>query len=291
MSAHQIAGMLAVGLAAWLGVAGGPADGQALSGADLYQANCQGCHELYDPESPRRSRAEWDAILTKMIQEQGAALSVRERAAVLAFLDSFNRPPREILWRESAAASRVVEFAAPEEASPPPEWVELTLGSDEVIPWGIAPASTGGGVAPLRRASEGRLPALVDNSGVVRDGAVTARMRLSSPAGGGGVLIGYRSPRSFYGVRVGARDVILFETQGDRRARLARVVRETPVGEWVTLVVQIRNGEARVRLNDQALPGLTRTLPAYHAAGGGWAGLHTQSNGGASFNRWETRLP
>jgi hypothetical protein len=83
-----------------------PARGQALSGFDLYRGNCGGCHELYDPENPHRTRDEWQTILTRMVKSRGATLDKQEMAAVLTYLDSFNRAPREIRWVETPAASR-----------------------------------------------------------------------------------------------------------------------------------------------------------------------------------------
>src|SRR5690349_7456464 len=59
-----------------------PAQAQTLSGFDVFRSNCGGCHDLPDPEEPKRSRQQWDEILTRMVKVRGATLSPREFTAV-----------------------------------------------------------------------------------------------------------------------------------------------------------------------------------------------------------------
>src|SRR5205814_785952 len=68
-----------------------PARAQVLSGYDIYRTHCDGCHELYDPEDPKRTRKEWETILTRMVKVRGATLNPQEVTAVLNYVDSFNR--------------------------------------------------------------------------------------------------------------------------------------------------------------------------------------------------------
>src|SRR5688572_33453037 len=88
-----------------IGIAAAPrqAPAQALSGLDIYRSNCDGCHELYDPENPKRTRQQWETILTRMVKVRGATLNQQEFATVLNYVDSFNRPRREIQWIETPA--------------------------------------------------------------------------------------------------------------------------------------------------------------------------------------------
>src|SRR5436853_7917709 len=79
------------------------APAQVLSGYDIYRSHCDGCHELYDPEDPKRTRQQWQDILTRMVKVRGATLNQQEFTAVLNYVDSFNRPHREIQWLEAPA--------------------------------------------------------------------------------------------------------------------------------------------------------------------------------------------
>jgi cytochrome c5 len=72
---------------------------QALSGPQLIQQRCTGCHGLDVVLAKKRTTAEWSAIVDQMIG-YGAQLSPSERSLVMRFLP-----------REPAAGS----------AAPPPE--------------------------------------------------------------------------------------------------------------------------------------------------------------------------
>src|SRR5436305_9948810 len=89
-----------------------PARAQVLSGFDLFRTNCVGCHDLPDPEDQKHSRKDWEAILTRMVKQRGATLSDREFQAVLNYVDSFNRPKREIQWVETPAKAHKAAFTA-----------------------------------------------------------------------------------------------------------------------------------------------------------------------------------
>src|SRR5262245_31971253 len=112
-----------------------PARAQILSGLDLFRSNCDGCHELPEPEEPKRTRKEWETILVRMVKQRGATLNDKEHLAVLNYLDSFNRPRREIQWVEGPAKSHKTVLAAADSGKLPGEWVDLTIGADEVVPW------------------------------------------------------------------------------------------------------------------------------------------------------------
>jgi len=266
-----------------------PAPAQALSGLDLYRTNCDGCHDLYDPEDPKRTRAQWDTILTRMVKERGATLNAQEFKAVLNYLDSFNREPRQIQWVETPAKSRKAVFPAASVGKLPAEWVDLTVGGDEEIPWAVEvdPKTQSGYVAPLKTAGENQYPVLIDNTGIVKDGGATARLQIVSGKGalGAGVVFGFRSPQSYYGVRISPTDVLLYEVQNGQRALLApRASMPLPTKQWHTVSVQLAGKEVKVSVDNKPLPGLTRTLASYR---GGRMGIHTQADTVALFDQWE----
>ncbi|MFN3653689.1 MAG: hypothetical protein ACK47B_29265 [Armatimonadota bacterium] len=258
---------------------------QALSGFDLFRSNCDGCHPLPDPEEPKRSRAEWEKLLNEMVKVRGAALNEQEVRAVLGFLDSFNRPERQIEWVETPAASRKAVFSAADAGKLPAEWVDLTLGGDASIPWSVQADTAGKAawVAPMKEAPESHYPALIDNTGLVRSGTVATRFRISGGKKAAGLIFGYRSPQSYYGVRVTPTDVLLYEVNGTRPALLARVPMAVPLNEWHTLSVELTEKEVQVSLNGKPLPQLQRPLPAYQ---GGRVGLMTQGDTVARFDQW-----
>jgi mono/diheme cytochrome c family protein len=265
-----------------------PAAAQALSGFDVYRSNCGGCHELYDPESPKRNRKAWDEILTRMVKERGASLNRQEYTAVLNYLDSFNRERREIRWEEGPAKPRKAAFNPADSGKLPPEWVDLTAGADEEIPWAVQGGADGktAYVQPLKSAGENQFPLLIDNTGLVQDGGATARMQLVSGKGavGAGIVFGFRSPQSYYGVRISPRDVVLYEVQGGQRALLARVPAACALKQWHTLGVEISGKEVKVSLNGKPLPQMTRTISSYR---GGRLGIHTQGDTVAMFDQWQ----
>jgi hypothetical protein len=283
-----LAGAALIGIA----LAPRPSMSQALSGFDLYRSNCDGCHELYDPEEPKRSRQEWQTILTRMVKERGATLNQREFGAVLNYLDSFNRPRREIQWVDAPAKSHKAAFTSADAGKLPAEWVDLTLGGDAQVPWAVQADPSGKAVylSPLKSAGEGQFPVVIDNTGVVENGGASVRAQLVSGKGsvGAGIVFGFRSPQSYYGVRLSPRDVILYEVQNGQRALLARYAAALPMKQWQTLAVQVDGKSVKVTLNAKPLPELSRTLPAYR---GGRMGVHTQGDTLALFDEWAVTVP
>jgi hypothetical protein len=285
------AGVVGVcGLAA-LALGARPVTGQSLSGFDVYRSNCDGCHELYDPESPKRTRAQWDDILVRMVKQRGATLTPAQHAAVLNYLDSFNRPKREIKWIEVPAKSRKATFAAADSGKLPAEWVDLVIGSDSQVPWTVqADAATKAiYLSPLKGVGENQFPVLIDNSGLVDGGSVLTRLQIVSGKGnlGAGVVFGFRNPQSYFGVRISPRDVVLYEVQGGQRALLARAPMALAQKKWHTLGVDLAGKEAKVSVNGQPVAALTRTLAGYQA---GRVGVHTQGDTLALFDQWQVTV-
>lgn len=264
-----------------------PAPAQALSGFDLYRSNCDGCHELYDPEDPKRTRKEWEAILNRMVKERGATLNAQQFSAVLNYLDSFNRPKREIKWVEAPAKSRKAVFAAADAGKLPVEWVDQVVGADAEVPWAVSvdPVTKAAAVGPLKGAGENQFPLLIDNTGLIQDGSIQARMQIISGKGrvGAGVIFGFRNSQSYYGCRISPTDVVLYEVQGGRRALLARAAMALPNKKWHSLGIDVTGKEVKVSVDGAPQPSLTRTLPGYQ---GGRAGLHTQGDTAALFDQW-----
>lgn len=265
-----------------------PAPAQILSGFDVYRSNCGGCHELYDPEDPKRTRQQWDDVLKRMVKVRGATLTPQEYTAVLNYLDSFNRPKREIQWVESPAKSRKAALDPKLTGKLPAEWVDLTVGADAQVPWAIQADAAGkeAYLSPLKAAGENQLPLLIDNTGIVKDGAATVRTQIVSGKGsvGAGVVFGFRNPQSFYGVRIGPRDVVLYQVQGGERALLARGVMATPMKKWQVLGVDVSGKSVTVSVNGKPVPGMTKSLDAYQ---GGRMGIHTQGDTVALFDQWQ----
>lgn len=265
---------------------------QALSGFDVYRANCSGCHELPDPEDPKRTRDEWNAILDRMVKEKGASLNEQEQAAVLNYLDSFNRPKREIRWNDAPARSRTAQFTTADGGKLSSEWVELTLGGNAVAPWAVQADGTGKSayLQPLKTAPEGQSPAVLDNTGVVGNGSVATRVQLLSGRGavGAGMIFGFRDPQSYFGVRLGPKDVALYEARGGNRSLRARSVVAVPLRQWQTLEITLAGKQVAVTLNGKALPELSVVLEGYT---GGHVGLHTQGDTVAVFDQWRLTVP
>lgn len=282
-----LGGLAATGALVALGLGASPSGAQALSGFDLYRANCDGCHELYDPESPKRTRKEWDEIMTRMVKQRGATLTPQQYTAVLNYLDSFNRPKREIKWVEAPAKSRKAVFAAADAGKLPAEWVDQVVGADMEIPWAVSvdPTTKGAFVGPLKTAGENQFPVLIDNSGLVQDGSIQARMQIVSGQGklGAGVVFGFRNSQSYFGCRISPTDVVLYEVHGGQRALLARAPMPLANKKWHSLGVDLAGKEVRVSVNGQPVPSLTRTLAAYQ---GGRTGVHTQGDTVAVFDQW-----
>lgn len=264
-----------------------PAPAQALSGFDVFRSNCGGCHELPDPEDPKRTRASWDVILNRMVKERGATLNKQEFAAVLSYLDSFNQEKREIKWLDAPAKSHKAQLKAADAGKLPAEWVDLTVGAEQQIPWAVQadPQSKGLFLSPLKTAGENQFPLLVDNSGLVENGAASTRMQLLSGKGklGAGIIFGFRSPQQYYGVRVGPRDIVLYEVNGSQRALVARAPVAAPLKQWHTLGVDIQGKAVTVTLNGKPVPALSKSLPSYKA---GRVGINTQEDTVALFDQW-----
>lgn len=294
---QRILARLAVGTMALGGLLAGvaltprPAPAQVLSGFDVYRTNCDGCHELYDPEDPKRTRKEWETIMNRMVKQRGATLTTQEFSAVLNYLDSFNRPRREIQWVEVPAKSHKAVLNPADDGKLPADWVDLTLGADAQVPWAVqgnAMAKTAF-LTPLKAAPEGQFPALIDNTGLVQNGSATVRVQMISGKGaiGAGLLFGFRNPQSFYGVRVSPRDIVLYQVQGGERALLARATSSLPLKQWQTLGVDVTGTEVKVLLNGKPVPELTRQLASYK---GGRMGIHTQGDTAALFDAWQVTV-
>lgn len=289
-----LAGALLTGVLMTLALRPGPAGAQALSGQDLFRSNCEGCHPLPDPDDEKYQqfkRADWEKVLKEMVEVRGATLNQREFTAVLNYLDSFNRPAREIHWVQTPAASHQVAPKPADAGKLPGGWVDLTVGGDELVPWAVQTDAAGKTAffAPLREAPASQLPLLLDNSGIFRSGTLAARVQLVSGKGAAaaGIVFGYRSPQQFYGVRLSPADAILYEVRGGERALLARTPLALPLKQWHALKVDVTGKEAKVTLNGQPVPQLTRTLPAYQ---GGHAGLATQGDTRALFDQWQVTV-
>ncbi len=280
-----------VGALVAMGPSARPVQAQVLSGFDAFRTNCVGCHELPDPEERKRTRKEWDAVLTDMVKNRGATLSTQEFTAVLNYLDSFNRPKREIQWIEAAAKSRTLKLTPADAGKLPAEWVDLTVGADETVPWAVQADPTGKTIylSPLKAVGENQFPLLIDNSGLVRNGSVQARLQIVSGKGavGAGVVFGFRNAQSYYGVRVGPRDIVLYEMQGGQRALLGRAPASAPLKQWHVLKVDVAGKNVKVSLNGQPVAALDRSLQAYQ---GGRFGLQTQGDTVALFDQWQVTV-
>jgi hypothetical protein len=270
----------------------GAAPAQVVSGFDVFRSNCGGCHELYDPESPVRTREQWDEILTRMVQLRGATVSKPEQAAVLSYLDSFNRPKAETVWVEAPARSHTSTLAPADLGKLPLPWVELTPGADTPVPWAAQgdPAAKALFLSPLKTVSQEQVTAIIDNSGLVENGSIKTRLQVVSGRGalGAGVVFGYVGPQSFYSARLSPSGAALFEERGGPPTLLARAEMPLPQKQWHALRVDLAGGEVKISVNGVPIPELTRALPAYRA---GRLGLHTQGDTVAVFDQWEVMIP
>jgi hypothetical protein len=268
-----------------------PARAQALSGFDVYRSNCGGCHDLYDPETPARTRKAWDTILTRMVKVRGATLNTQEYNAVLNYLDSFNRPHREIKWVDAPARTHKAAFAAPDAGKLPADWVDITVGGDSQVPWAVQadPAAKAFYLSPLKTVGEGEYPVLIDNTGIVNNGAASVRAEILSGKGavGAGLVFGFRNPQSYFGVRFSGRDIVLYEVQSGQRALLARAPTSLPLKEWHALSVDVADRNVKVSLDGKPVPELSRPLNDYR---GGKLGVHTQGDTVALFDQWQVTV-
>ena len=281
-----------VGAALMAPLSPGAAPAQVLSGFDVFRSNCGGCHEPYDPESPVRTREQWDEILTRMVQIQGATLSKPEHAAVLSYLDSFNRAKRETTWVDAPARSHTSTLAPADLGKLPAPWMELTPGVDTPVPWAVQgdPVAKTLYLSPLKTVAQERLTAIIDNSGIVENGRMVTRLQVVSGRGavGAGILFGYVGAQSFYCVRLSSTGVALYEERGGPPLLLARAEMPLPQKQWHTLRVDLAGGEVKINVNGKPVTELSRALPGYRA---GRLGLHTQGDTVAVFDQWEVTVP
>lgn len=270
----------------------GAAPAQVVSGFDVFRSNCGGCHELYDPENPVRTREQWDEILTRMVQLRGATLSKPEHAAVLSYLDSFNRPKGENVWVEAPARSHALALAPADVGKLPSPWVELTPGADRPVPWAVQgdPAAKAFYLSPLKTVAQERVTAIIDNSGFVESGSVVTRLQVVSGRGavGAGIVFGYVGPQSFYTVRLSPSGVALYEARGGPPAPLARTEMPLAQKQWHVLRADLAGGEVKISVDGKPVPELSRALPGYRA---GRVGLHTHGDTVAVFDQWEVTVP
>jgi hypothetical protein len=262
-----------------------------VSGLDVFRTNCDGCHDLPDPEQPRRSRPEWEKLLRTMVKEKGASLNQQEFAAVLNYLDSFNQPARRVAWKEGPATSHRAAFDASLAGQLPEPWVSLAAGTSEERPWSLQ-ADAGGKslyLSPSRSAGEGQQQLLIDNSGIVTAGVLSARLRLGTGAGGtgAGILFGFRGVDSYLGVRLSAvtKNVVVYEVSQGQRALVGRAPAPVAPGRWLTLALDLTPGQVTVLLDGKPL--LTRPLTGYR---GGRAGLATDGATVAAFDQWSVAV-
>lgn len=287
VSQSLLAASAVLSLLAGAGVHSEPA--QTLSGIDLFKTRCDGCHELPEPDDPKRPRMVWDQIVSRMIKVRGAVLNVPEKNTLLNYLDSFNREPRQIKWVDEPAKSRTAALPIGDVGKLPTEWVDVTLGADDPIPWAIQGDTKTSYLMPLKGAPESQFPALIDNTGIVQNGKAAVRVQLvSGKSAGAGVIFGYKSPQSYFGVRVSPQNVMLYEVQNGQRALRARAPMTVSVKQWHAVTVEIKDRTVITTLDGKPLPELTRTLEAYR---GGRLGLHTQADTVAMFDQWAITVP
>src|SRR5262245_6554183 len=138
---------------------------QGMSGLDVFRTNCDGCHDLPDPERPKRTRAEWEAVLQKMVKEKGASLNKQEFAAVLDYLDGFNAVRRVVAWNDKPAATHRFAFDTAQPGPAPDPWVNQTVGAPGDTPWVLERDAAGKGCTLVPRAGvgEGQTQLLLDN--------------------------------------------------------------------------------------------------------------------------------
>src|SRR6059058_955296 len=133
---RAVGGWLCLCLAAAVAAGARPVPAaQQQSGLDVFRTNCDVCHDLPDPERPKRTRAEWETVLTKMVKEKGASLNKPEFAAVLDYLDSFNVVHRAVAWNDKPAAAHRFAFDAAPAGPAPDPWINQTIGAPGESPW------------------------------------------------------------------------------------------------------------------------------------------------------------
>jgi hypothetical protein len=257
---------------------------QGVSGIDVFRTSCEGCHDLPDPENPRRSRAEWQAVLTKMVREKGATLNDKEFAAVLDYLDSFNQPHAEPAWKEQPAASHRAEFIAAQMGKLPDNWISLSPGGGRPGSWAVRrePAGKVFALGPDHAAAEGP-QLLIDNSGSLTSATIAARVRLPATGEGAGLVFGFRGAHSYFAARLSAttRDLAVYQVDQTDRALIGKVPMAVTPSLWNTLAATFSPRQFQVDLNGKQL--LTRPLTAYR---GGRAGLIAEASTAPAFASW-----
>lgn len=267
------------------------APAQGAGGLDVFRTHCDGCHDLPDPESPHRTKAEWEAVLNKMVKEKGAALNKQEFSAVLGYLDSFNQPAREVRWKGGPAATHRAVFDPKQAGRLPDPWVSVSTGSQADHPWALQADAAGrqAFLAPSRGAADGEQLLLLDNSGSLTSGTVTARLRIARGKGptGAGVVFGFRSPQSFLGARLSptTKDLILYDVEQGERALIGRAPAAVAADQWVVLALALSPKQVQLSLNGKTA--LTRPLERYK---GGRVGLATEGATVAGFDQWAVEV-
>src|SRR5439155_20058047 len=139
-----------------------------------------------------------------------------------------------------APADRFAFDAAPAGPAPDP-WITQTIGAPGESPWTLQrdPAGKSGFLLPRAGVAEGQTQILLDNSGILTAGTITTRLRIPAGkgAGGAGIVFGFRSPLSFFGLRLNpvAKELILYDVDQGERALLGRAPLALPAGQPVNL--------------------------------------------------------
>jgi len=72
-----------------------PADAQPLGdGSKLLEKQCLNCHVIEKLVRYRKSREQWEQTITKMINNDGVVLTEAEKAALLDYLISIKKTPK-----------------------------------------------------------------------------------------------------------------------------------------------------------------------------------------------------
>jgi len=66
-------------------------DTAGVEGAKLLEERCSVCHKLEIPKNARKSRAEWDSTVSRMI-ERGAKLTPEEKKTLVRYLARVYKP-------------------------------------------------------------------------------------------------------------------------------------------------------------------------------------------------------
>lgn len=269
---------------------------QVVNGFDVFQANCDGCHELYDPADARTkeivaAKGGWAAVLDDMVKNRGAALTKQEFTAVLNYLNSFNQVRKQISWNLEALKAHKLAFDPKLAGKLPEGWVSVATGGGDSL-WSIQSDTTGKLTffTPVQGVGENQFALLMNNGGVMKDGSVSTRFRVVSSKTqfpGAGIVFGFNGTQTMYGARISPKsnDLLLFEIDTNGRALLGKAPAPVKAGEWATLGVNITGKKAEITLNGK--PVLTRELEKYR---GGHVGVLTQADTIAWFDQWNAAV-